>query len=342
MHVADDPAAASGSVPLHAPVLRIITVSRAQVDGSIYDEMSRIRDSALRHNVPDGVATALLHQSGWFVQWKEGPRDTLRRLISRIADDRRHHDLCVVHSSYGPRQLAGPWSMAIVQCADTIDEMGARVEHLRRDFARGRQYAPAAVWRRLSTPMHHPVAVQRAGTETFQRVLVCAARGTASFALVEWLGRAYRAEVVHRRFAGASDLDVASDYVDFIDDQRVLRVIAMARRGLTVPLTRAFLPDYSHILLLLSGEHEADLQLVDRLIDGCKSLAAPPHLLGMARDPACHVPVLSRARAAGLTYLPIDGSADGRADSWMAVRPHLDRWREGSNSLWPEAPVGLE
>lgn len=313
--------------------------SRANIEGPVYAEMEHIRASAVRHNEPEGVATALLHQSGWFVQWKEGPRDALLRVMGRVAVDRRHRALSIVHSSNGQRQLAGPWSMAIVQCADPPEDMTRRVEDLTREFNQGRQYAPAAVWRRLSTPMRHPGAAHQAEPDAFQRVLVCAATGTASFTLVDWLARVYREEVVHRRFAGARNLDVGSDYVDFVDGGRVLRLIAMARHGLTLPLTRAFLPDYSHIVLLLSGERESDLALLERVAQGCIGLASPPRLVGVAQDRTVHHEVFTQARRSGLIYLDVEGNVEGRRTCWKAIRPQLDGWRHSANSVWPAEPV---
>ena len=253
---------------------RIVYASRARIKGSVYAEMERIRDSAMRHNAQLGVHTALLHQCGWFLQWKEGPEEAVLRTMERVRADRRHHDLRIVHSSAGPRLLAGPWSMAIVQLGDTAHAMAERVAQLHRATESGARFSPPAVWRRLSTPMRHPGAAQQADPDAFQRVLVCASRGEASFALVQWLAACHKQEVVHRRFAGPYDLDVGTDYVDFEEGGRVLRVIAMARKGLLLPLTRAFVPDYSHILLLLSGDAERDLALVRKAAMACAT--TPP------------------------------------------------------------------
>lgn len=313
--------------------------SRANIEGPVYAEMEHIRASAVRHNEPEGVATALLHQSGWFVQWKEGPRDALLRVMGRVAVDRRHRALSIVHSSNGQRQLAGPWSMAIVQCADPPEDMTRRVEDLTREFNQGRQYAPAAVWRRLSTPMRHPGAAHQAEPDAFQRVLVCAATGTASFTLVDWLARVYREEVVHRRFAGAYDLDVGTDYVDFSEDGRVLRVIAMARHGLALPLTRAFLPDYSHVVLLLSGELDRDLSLVQRVAQACSGLPTAPALLGVAQDAAYHGQMFTLCRRWGLIYLGAQCNHRDEKRCWAAIAPLLADWRHAVDSGWPVVPL---
>jgi hypothetical protein len=189
-------------------VARIMYASQAKISQCIYAEMDRIRASALKHNEPAGVATALLYQSGWFVQWKEGPGPQLLETMDRVACDRRHHDLRVIHSSRGPRLLGGPWSMAVVQCRDSPAHMEGRVRLLKLQVDEGRCFSPVAIWRRLSTPMEHPGAMHQEDPDGFQRVLVCSAAGASSFDLVNWLGERYLAEVVHRRFAGAHALDV--------------------------------------------------------------------------------------------------------------------------------------
>lgn len=294
--------------------------------------MERIRASALRHNAPQGVYTALLYQSGWFVQWKEGPGDALLKLMARVEADARHHSMRIVHSSRGPRLLSGPWSMAIVQCDDTPQHMAARVLRLHMRMENGRQYSPVAVWRQLSTPMEHPGAAQQADPDAFQRILVCAAAGSASFEFVNWLSTHHAQPVVHRRFAGEEGLDVGSDYVDFSDDDRVVRVIAMARNGLTLPLTRAFLPDYSHILLLLCGDRQRDLALVHRVAEGCAGLPSAPVLLGVGAPEHTRGEPFALARRAGLIYLDVHANAQDAAAVWSATHPLLARWRETGHS----------
>lgn len=326
-----DPSASEGP----GLVARIVYASVARVEGSVYAEMERIRAAAVRHNQPVGVYTALLYQSGWFVQWKEGPGAALQRIMDRVGADRRHHGMRIVHASRGPRLLDGPWSMAIVQCEDPPTEMASRVLALRARMEAGAQCAPPVAWRQLSTPLRHPGAQRQGETEAFQRVLVCAAAGTQSFELVHWLSRRHGQEVVHRRFAGARELDVGTDYVDFEAAQRVLRVIAMARNGLQVPLTRAFLPDYSHVVLLLSGEAERDIALVQRLAQACAPLLAPPTLLAVAASPAHHAGPFAAAHQAGLIYLEALADPDDPAAAWAAVEPQLGHWRAVADSGGP-------
>lgn len=316
-------------------VARIVYASQANIQGAVYAEMERIRAAAVRHNEPVGVYTALLYQSGWFLQWKEGPGDAVLRIMDRVEADPRHHSLRVVHSSRGPRLLAGPWSMAIVQCNDEPSDMMQRVAQLRHAMDEGAQYSPPAVWRRLSTPMQHPGAALQADPDAFQRILVCAAAGVLSFSLVRWLAQCKEQEVVHRRFAGAKDLDVGTDYVDFADGDRVVRVIAMARKGLALPLTRAFLPDYSHIVMLLSGDSERDNFLMHRVGEACAGLVAPPVLMGVLPDAQTHQTMFARARRAGQIYLDVRADPTDCEASWLAITEQLENWRQAANSGWP-------
>jgi hypothetical protein len=313
-------------------VARLVYASVASIRDSVYAEMERIRASALRHNEPVGVHTALLYQSGWFLQWKEGPGTALLKIMDRVAGDKRHHGLRIVHASRGARLLDGPWSMAIVQCDDPPAEMTQRVEELRRKMDTGEQYSPTAVWRQLSTPVRHPGAQRQADPDAFQRVLVCASAGMGSFDLVRQLAAEHRQEVVHRRFAGAQDLDVGTDYVDYEDDDRVLRVIAMARKGLMVPLTRAFLQDYSHVILLLDGDAERSQWLVQRVVQACAHLSAPPPLLGVALEVDTHRAAFDIAHRSGQVYLEAVASSEDPVATWSAVSPQLALWRDAANS----------
>lgn len=312
------------------PVARFMYASQANVEGSIYSVIERIRASAVRHNEPAGVATALLYQSGWFAQWKEGPSEALLRIMDRVQADPRHHSMRIVHSSRGARLLAGPWSTAVVTADEPPGEMARRVEALQRELENGRQSSPQTAWRRLSTPMRHPGAAHQADADSFQRILVCAAEGMGSFNLIQWLGRLHRQEVVHRRFAGARDLDVGTDYVDFAEDGRVLRMIAMARHGLALPLTRAFLPDYSHVVLLLSGDRERDVPLMQRVSQACTGIATPPIVLGVASHESVHKELFALARRSGLIYLSAHCNPQIEKHWWETIAPMLADWRHAS------------
>jgi hypothetical protein len=333
MQSAPDPADPTppGESP-HESVERIVYASQSRITGSVYAEMERIRVAALRHNTPLRVHTALLYQSGWFVQWKEGPGGAMESLMTRVARDKRHHSLRVIHSSHGPRLLDGPWSMAIVQRVEKNDDMTLRVLQLRERIQAGAQYAPPSIWRQLSTPMQLPTAVSRAEPDVFQRVIVCAAFGSASMELVQWLAQRMDASIVHRRFAGPHERDISTDLIDVEHDGEALRVVAMARAGLALPLTRAFMADFSHVVMLLCGNPERDLALLKSVVSAIAALPSPPVLLGVAAAAAAHAQPGAIARGLGLRYFACCADSADSAAAWEAMRPLLAEWRQAANS----------
>lgn len=317
-------------------VERLMYASLSNVHEAVFDEMQRIRAHALRRNMADRVHVALLHQSGWFVEWMEGPARGLRALMQRVAGDPRHRGLRLLHASRGPRRLTEPWSMAIVQTHERPTDFARRVVLLRDEHRAGQVHDPATVWRRLSTPITHPGAAEQAVSDRFQRVMAVSAQGADAFDLVRWLGHAHGEDVVHRRFAGSRDdlLDVATDYVDMACGAVVRRVIAMARNGLSIGLTRAFLPDYSHVLLLLSEQPARNAQLVQRLVAACERLDHRPVLLGLAPIDTDHEPLRRLAHAGGMVYLDCDLAGDiDPAAWWAAAEPLLDL-SLAANSGW--------
>lgn len=306
---------------------RRMYASQSNLEGPVFAEMHRIRDHALQRNVADEVHVALLHQSGWFVEWMEGPPAGVHAVMGRVARDARHRGMRQLHSSHGPRRLTEPWSMAIVQTNESPTDFASRVMTLHEEYHKGLATDTATVWRRLSTPLTHPGAAEKAVSDRFQRVMVCSARGTDSFDMVHWLGHRHDAEVVHRRFAGsrADRLDVATDYVDLDSGTVVRRVIAMARNGLDIGLTQAFLPDYSHVILLLSGDGTRDGNLMQRLVAACERLAHRPVVVGVGPLSCEHAKLQQVAHRGGLVYLDCNlaGHIDAQA-CWDAAEPLLD------------------
>lgn len=320
-----------------AAVERLMYASRCCVTGPVFGEMHRIREHALQRNVADQVHVALLHQSGWFMEWLEGPPEGVRAVMARVARDPRHQGVKLIHHSRGPRRLTEPWSMAIVQAQDAPADFAQRVATLRGEHLEGHVIEPAAAWRRLSTPLTHPGAALQAINDQFQRVIVCSAQGTGSFDMVRWLGLRHGAEVVHRRFAGAraDALDVATDYVDLDAGAVVRRVIAMARNGLKIGLTQAFLADYSHAILVLCGDAPLDRELVRRLVAACAPLAHRPVVVGLGSPSVDHRALQRLAHAGGLVYLDCDLAGVMDAETlWAAAEPALD-FSLAANSGWP-------
>ncbi|HMA06589.1 MAG TPA: BLUF domain-containing protein [Ramlibacter sp.] len=313
---------------------RLLYASECRVLGSVFEEMHRIRDHALLRNVTDDVYAALLYQAGWFVEWLEGPAQGIDAVLRRTANDPRHGKLRVLHRSRGTRRLTQPWSMAFRQDEEQAAQFERRVKAVSTQPAPD----PATVWRRLSMPVQAEGVAGGAGSDRYQRVMVCAARGTLSFELVRWLGQVYGSKVTSLRLAGAmaNSRDVASDYVD-LDGGRgavLRRVVATARNGLQIGLLQAFLSDYSHIIVLLCGDSRYDAELLHLLVAACARLSHRPVLLGLGGPSCDHAALREVARGGGLVYLDcdIDGATSAKA-MWAAAEPALDLSRT-TNSQW--------
>ncbi len=321
--------------PGEEEVVRVVTASMATTIDSVYKSMERIRRGAMKFNAPLGVHAMLLYQSGWFVYWVEGPANSVQTLLETVRNDKRHHSQRVLHQSRGKRCLPTEWSMMMSPSTEPSLDFGRRVLAVRYQMERGIQYAPTSVLRRLASPIMLPQAQQLADPEAFYRVCACGS-ATEAFGLVHWLANEHGVEKTHRRVAGANDLDSGTDYVEFMQDGHPCRVIATSRQGLLHGLTRAFLPDFSLLILLLNGHAVRDDVLMNRVAESLRGLPNTPDLLGVAPDPETHIRMTRRARAEGLTYIasgPIQ-STDGAA-IWHAAAQQLQRLVPPPGSIWP-------
>lgn len=309
-------------------VQRLMFASRSRLSEAVFSTMLATRAHAMQRNLADNVFVALLIQSGWFMEWMEGPESGVHAVLDRVARDKRHHSPYLLHQSDGPRRLMEPWSMASVQTHEPAADFTSRVMMLHEEHKQGRADDPAGVWRRLSTPLTHPGAAEQADEWQFQRVMVVAAVGTDAFNLVRWLGDTFNADIVHRRFVGSrsEDGDVATDYCDLPAGPVVRRVIAMSQNGLKIGLTRAFLSDYSHVILLMSGIPGRDHNLLDRFLRSCAQLAHHPIVVGVGPPDTDHATYRQMARTCGHVYLDCEilGEIDA-ATSWAAAAPVLDQ-----------------
>lgn len=304
--------------------------------------MEAIRERALRHNPTVGIHVALLYQSGWFLHWAEGPREHVNALFERISRDDRHHSQHVVHHSRGRRLLLTPWSMMLSSSTESAAQLGGRVMQMRAEMKAGRQYAPDSVIRRLTAPMQLPQALALPDPEAFYRVGVCSAVGNGAFDMVHWLAEQQHAPTARRRFAGETDLDSGSEFVDFMRGATPCRVIAVARADLLHGLRRALLQDWQMLVLVFSGDVRRDTALLAQVRAALQNLPVIPDLLAITPDNQTHSRMEAAARASELPLLR-SMTSDGDWNAvWQAVSAHLARVGEPPGSAWAalDAPLG--
>lgn len=317
-------ASTTPALPLRPPVERLICASIALPTERMYAQMELIRESAMRHNPPQGIHAVLLYQSGWFIHWAEGPADPVAALMERVRADARHYAQCVVHRSQGQRYLPTPWSMMLGSSTEPANVMGERVQAMRDAVEQGRRFSPTSTIRRLVAPLRLPDMAHRADTDSFHRVGVCSASANEAFDLVHWLGAQHDEPTAQRRFAGEIDMDSASEAVEFLQDGVPCRVIAVSRQGLLHGVRRAFLPDWGCLLLLFGGDTARDNALMDRVREACAGLPITPRLLGIAPDAATHQRMVLAAQQDALDYANLgEASPQDCAAIWRGVRSQL-------------------
>ena len=102
-----------------APLLhQLVYCSRAcaGVDGPA---VARIVATARRMNPAHGITGLLVHGSGMFFQWIEGPREEVTRLMDSIRRDPRHERVVMLGETEEVRERLFPdWSMELVAPGD--------------------------------------------------------------------------------------------------------------------------------------------------------------------------------------------------------------------------------
>lgn len=95
-----------------SPLVKIIYVSEinaAVLTTSLLDE---IKIQASRNNPANEITGLLAFDHAHFIQWLEGPRDAVNKLLLAIMRDNRHGNLQVVECNELQNRLFGCWSMA--------------------------------------------------------------------------------------------------------------------------------------------------------------------------------------------------------------------------------------
>ena len=102
-----------------APTLYTFVYCSRAADGVDDAEVSRLIDSAQRHNLAYGITGLLVFGSGIFFQWIEGPAAEVRKLMANLHGDPRHYDIVSLDQSEEKRERLYPnWKMERVSADD--------------------------------------------------------------------------------------------------------------------------------------------------------------------------------------------------------------------------------
>lgn len=316
----------ASEVPLQA-VSRLIYASLSKVEGPALDEMRRIRDHAVPHNRAAGLRVALMHMSGWFVEWIEGPQVGVQALLDRVTPDPRHQGLQVLHHSLGRPRLFRPWSGAIVASGEGPAAFARRVFALKDRQARPVSPEPASVWLNLCAPAAGDMP---APGGPFPRAMLISASGAHAFDLLQAVAHEQRRKLVRRRFTAAADevRDVESDYVDLPGmGVQGWRLIAHARKGLAIGVAHAFLPDHAAVVVQMGDDPARNRHITERVLSACRQVHHAPFIVGLGTHETVTPDLQELVERQGLPWLEAKSPLrrPEPLDLWAVLSPVLER-----------------
>jgi hypothetical protein len=103
----DEPGAGS-----FGPLLYNVVYCSQASAGVDDDDVNDILACARRANPEHGITGILVFGSGVFMQWLEGPRDTVSALMALLRKDKRHHNIILLSETEEARERLFPdWDM---------------------------------------------------------------------------------------------------------------------------------------------------------------------------------------------------------------------------------------
>ncbi|KAI3594014.1 putative Photopigment and puc expression activator [Cupriavidus sp. U2] len=94
-------------------LVRLLYTSRAR-EPLAADVLDAILETSLAHNPRHGITGVLCHSNSIFLQALEGSREAVSRLYLNIGQDKRHHDVVLLHYEEIAERAFSGWSMGRV------------------------------------------------------------------------------------------------------------------------------------------------------------------------------------------------------------------------------------
>jgi hypothetical protein len=99
--------------------------------GDTANEVKEILDSSVKYNQMNDITGMLLYYKGAFMQVLEGSESEVTETYARICDDKRHHQIALLHIAEVKSRQFERWSMGFMK-VDTSEI--ARFPHLEQIF----------------------------------------------------------------------------------------------------------------------------------------------------------------------------------------------------------------
>ena len=329
----------AASAPMDFPELhctRLLCATRWASRSSAVEELLASRREWLARTEATGVRTALLHASGWLVQWHEGPAAAVDAEWRRLAGDPQRQGLVALHCSDGPPVLTAAVQVVSVHGGERSTDVEQRLRAILHDTQQGCRVDPLEAWQSLSAPGD----ASNAGTPPRQHVLAIASEDNEAVEMVRLIGQVAGKRVVYQRYAGSSlkRADAGAAYLDVpIEGSGITRLHALPRRAFAAGAPLLGVRDVQRVFLILgthAGRGRVLLQEVIRLLH---ALPQPPAVFVGARCPEVRDAALEQLAAAGglrVSHAPLAGAGrPAAAQAWRLLHS------AGGAGVQPMAPA---
>lgn len=114
-----------------AQLYRLMYVSTA-ADELSYSDLDHILTAARFHNAQVDVTGLLIYRDGFFLQFLEGPFQSVREVLSRVIQDKNHSNLRVLFEGPSDERFFEDWGMAFID-SDISEEHSKQLQKIFSD-----------------------------------------------------------------------------------------------------------------------------------------------------------------------------------------------------------------
>ena len=268
--------------------VRLIGAGLWSRTGSAVEHLLSLRPELARANDAQGLRCALLHTSGWLVQWIEGPAEAVDVAWKTAQQDSALRGTRLLHRSIGEAKLTQPVHIATLHGKERVTDVARRLHGVERQAALGLRVEPYEIWEYLSAPCRFDQTDTL--TSVRRRDLVAiTSEDNESIDLLRTIAERSSSAVTYQRFAegAAGGGDVGAAYADIVFGRSITRLQALSRRALSQRLVRLGLSNL-HCLVLLLGSRTPDAANLNLVESAAGLLAEAPcpsvQVVGTDRD----------------------------------------------------------
>src|SRR6185369_15771266 len=301
--------------------VRLIGASLWSRTGSAVDYLLSLRPELARANDAQGLRCALLHTSGWLVQWIEGPAEAVDQAWATAQKDSALRSPRLLHRSVGESKFTQPVHIATLHGKERATDVARRLHRVEQQAALGGRAEPHEIWEYLSAPSRFDQADAVASVGR-RNLVAITSENNESIDLLRTIADQDRSAVTYQRFAEEGG-DVGAAYADVVRGRSITRLQALSRRALSQRLVRLGLSNLQCLVLLLGSRNSPTPNLVE---SAAALLAEAPcplvQVVGTDRDTLEQAAnILGQLPGLQVTQSCIGPSPRDRVEAVMALVP---------------------